>query len=99
MRRAARHLANRTRTPMEGLPHEDEAFARVVARLVELAGRLPEPSAERLEHARLVLERDRLDRAIIRARGHGMGSNELARERETVRDAIRAVVARLEKTL
>jgi DNA primase len=99
MRRAARHLMGRTRTPMEGLPPEDEQFARVIGRLVELAGRLPEPSPERLEHARLVLERDRLDRAIIRARGNGVGVPELARERESVRDAIRSVVARLEKTL
>jgi DNA primase len=99
MRRAARHLSGRTRTPLEALPADDDEFARVMARLVELAGRLPDPSEERLEHARLVLERDRLDRAIIRARGHGAGTSELAHERETVRDAIRAVVARLEKTL
>jgi hypothetical protein len=52
-----------------------------------------------LEHARLVLERDRLDRAIIGARGKGAGTNALAREREAVREEIRAVVARLEKTL
>jgi DNA primase len=99
MRRAARHLAGRARAPLTDLPSDDEEFARVMARLVELAGRLPDPSGERLEHARLVLERDRLDRAIIRARGSGAGTNELARERETIREAIRAVVARLEKTL
>jgi DNA primase len=99
MRRAARHLVSRTRSPLADLPGDDEELARAVARLVELAGRLPDPSLERLEHARLVLERDRLDRAIIRARGNGAGSSELAHERETVRDAIRAVVARLEKTL
>jgi DNA primase len=99
MRRAARHLAGRARAPLTDLPSDDEEFARVIARLVELAGRLPDPSGERLEHARLVLERDRLDRAIIRARGSGAGTSELARERETVREAIRAVVARLEKTL
>ena len=46
-----------------------------------------------------MLERDRLDRAIIRARGEGAGTGELAREREAVRDAIRAVVAQLEKAL
>jgi DNA primase len=99
MRRAARHLAGRTRTPLAELPGDDDEFARLMARLVELAGRLPDPSGERLEHARLVLERDRLDRAIIRARGKGAGTNELAHERETVREEIRGVVARLEKTL
>jgi DNA primase len=99
MRRAAHHLSGRTRTPLADLPADDEDFARAVGGLVELSGRVPDPSAERLEHARLVLERDRLDRAIIRVRGEGAGTGELARERETVRDAIREVVARLEKTL
>jgi hypothetical protein len=84
---------------MTDLPADDDEFARVIGRLVELAGRLPDPSGERLDHAGLVLERDRLDRAIIRARGKRVGTNELAHERETVREAIRAVVARLEKTL
>ncbi len=60
---------------------------------------MPDPSADRLEHARLVLELDRLERAIIRARGEGAGTSELARERERVREEIRAVVARLEETL
>jgi hypothetical protein len=66
---------------------------------VDLAGRVPDPSPARLEHARLVLERDRLDRAIIRARGEGAGTGGLAQERERVREQIRAVVARLEETL
>ena len=60
------------------------------------AGRVPDPSPDRLEHARLVLELERVERAIIRARTEGSGSSELAREREVLRDAYRAVVARLE---
>ncbi len=109
LRRAARHLTGgRTGSPLTELPPDDEQFARLMAGLVELAGRIPDPSPDRLEHARLVLERDRLDRAIIRVRGHGAevigtgqlarepGTGELAREREVVRDAIRAVGARLE---
>jgi DNA primase len=95
MRWAARHVAPRTSTPMVDLP-DDEERAHVIRRLVELADRLPDPSGHRLEHARLVLDRDRLDRAIIRARGEGAGTTELAREREGVREAIRAVVARIE---
>jgi DNA primase len=99
MRRAARHLAPRTRMPLTDLPSEDEEFARAVAGLVGLAGRVPDPSPARLEHARLILERDQLERAIIRARGDGAGTSELARRREAVRDRIRAVVAQLEETL
>jgi len=98
-RRAARHLDGRTSTPLTDLPPDDDDFARVIGGLVDLAGRVPDPSPARLEHARLVLERDRLDRAIIRARGEGAATGELAHERERVREEIRAVVARLEKTL
>jgi len=98
-RRAARHLQQGTSTPLTDLPPDDEDFARLLAGLVDLAGRVPDPSPARLEHARLVLERDRLDRAIIRARGEGESTGELAHERERVREEIRAVVARLEETL
>jgi len=60
---------------------------------------VPDPSADRLEHAHLILDLDRLDRAIIRARADGAGTSALAHQREVVRDAIREAVARLEKTL
>ncbi|HEX8974871.1 MAG TPA: DNA primase [Solirubrobacteraceae bacterium] len=96
LRRAAHHLERRTAAPLSDLPREDEEFARLMAGLVELAGRVPDPSPHRLEHARLILERDRLDRAIIRVRGQGVGTGELARQRELVRDAIRAVGSKLE---
>ena len=103
LRRAARHLADgHTRTPLADLPPDDEDFARLMGELVELAGRIPDPTADRLEHARLLLERDRLDRAILRARGRAGSDADpavtgvLAREREAVRESIRAVGARLE---
>ncbi len=96
LRRAAHHLQSRMGAPLSDLPPDDEEFARLIAGLVELAGRVPDPSADRLEHARLVLERDRLDRAIIRVRGQGAGTGELARQRETIREAIRAVGSDLE---
>jgi hypothetical protein len=99
LRRAARHLAGHLRAPLSDLPDDDEEFARTISGLVELAGRVPDPSADRLEHARLILDLDRLDRAIIRARAEGAGTSDLARQREVVRDAIRDAVARLEKTL
>ena len=59
----------------------------------------PTPSAERLEHTRLVLELGRLERAINRARADGTGISALAAERERLREEMQAVVARLEKTL
>jgi DNA primase len=103
LRRAARHLAHgHTGSPLAELPPEDEEFARVMGELVQLAGRIPDPTADRLEHARLVLERDRLDRAILRARGQGgldtgaAVTGTLAREREAVQQSIHAVGTRLE---
>jgi hypothetical protein len=47
-----------------------------------------------------MLERTRLDRAIRRARAEGATEiPDLARERETVRDQIRQVAAKLERAL
>jgi DNA primase len=100
LRRAARHLNGRTDSPLADLPSDDDELARIVADLVARAGRSTDVSPERLQHARLVLERDRLDRAIIRARAEGgAGINELAREREKVLEQVRGVVSRLEKAV
>ncbi len=100
LRRAARHLDGRTGSPLSELPPDDEELARVLADLVARAGRAGDVSVERLEHARLVLERYRLDRAIRRARGEGRADvTALAREREAVLEGIRGVVARLEKAV
>jgi DNA primase len=99
LRRAAQHLERHIRAPLADLPEDDEEFARTISGLVELAGRVPDPSPARLEHVRLKLDLDRLERAIIRARAQGAGTSELAHQREGVRDAIRAAVARLEHTL
>jgi len=100
LRRAARHLDGRTGSPLADLPPDDEELARIVADLVARAGRSSDVTPERLEHARLVLERDRLDRAIIRARAEGgAGINDLARERERVLEEIRGVVSQLEKAV
>ena len=99
LRRAARQLRGRTRTPLTDLPGDDEPFAKIMAALVDLAGRVPEPSPDRLEHARLVLDLERLERLVLRARAEGAGTSELAQERERARDAYRAVVSRLEGTV
>jgi DNA primase len=98
LRRAARHLSAHITAPMAELPADDNEFAGVVSRLVELAGWVPDASADRLQHARLVLELERLERAIILARAAGTGGGELARRREAVREEMRAVTARLEDT-
>jgi hypothetical protein len=72
----------------------------VVADLVARAGRLGEVSADQLEHARLVLERARLERALRRARAErAPGIAQLARDREEVLDSIRRVVSRLEQAV
>jgi DNA primase len=101
LRRVARHLAPRTHTPLADLPHDDEELARAVADLAERAGRAGPVSAERLEHAVLVLERSRLDRAIRRARATGATGRiaALALEREQVLESIHRVVAQLERAV
>ena len=100
MRRAARHLTGRTQSPLADLPDDDDALARVVADLVSRAGRAGSVSDDQLEHARLVLEQARIDRAIRRAKSEGgAGIAELAREREAVMAARRTVYARLERAI
>jgi DNA primase len=68
LRRAARFLAGRLDLPMTGLPPDDEELARVIAELVERAGRVAVVRAEHIEQQRLVLELGRLEREIRRAR-------------------------------
>ena len=99
MRRAARHLVGRTRSPLSDLPADDEPLARAVADLVAQAGRAGEVNVYRLEHARLLLERDRLDRAIRRARSDGQPGVELANERKDVLERLHEVITRLERTV
>jgi hypothetical protein len=100
MRRAARHLTGRAASPLADLPPDDEELARVVADLVARAGRAGAVGPEHVEHARLVLERSRIDRAIRRARAQGdAGIGDLARAREQVLEGIRQVVAQLERAV
>jgi DNA primase len=100
LRRAARHLAGRTRSPLADLPRDDDELARVLADLVAHAGRPGSTGPESLEHARLLLEKSRIERAIRRARAQGgTGIPDLARQREAVLAGIRDVVARLEKAV
>jgi DNA primase len=90
LRDAARHLAARTATPLAELPHDDEQLARTVSDLVARAGRMPDPTRDRLEYNRLVLERERLNRAILRARAGGDGDTPaLASERRLIDEQLR----------
>ncbi len=100
MRRAARHLAGRTDFPLSDLPGDDEELVRLVADLVARAGRARDVKPDHLEHARLMLELARLERAIRRGRGQGgVDVAAVAREREVVRAALRSVGARLDGTI
>ena len=100
MRRAARHIAPRCEAPLTDLPEDDEQLALVVAELVERAGRTPDVRAQRLEHARLVLELARLEREIRLARAEGrMDVLRLAGERERVMAQKREAFTELEKTI
>ncbi len=99
LRRAARHLTGRLASPLTDLPDEDE-LARTVAGLVALAGRGRDPGPDRLEHAHLVLELARLDRALARRRAEGgTGVMNLARERDEVHDRVLAVGTRLQQPI
>ena len=100
MRRAARHLAGRTHAPLSDLPVDDEPLARTVVDLVARAGRAGSVSPDQLQHALLVLDEARLDRAIRRATAEGDGSvSELAHEREVVRAARHAVTTKMERAV
>jgi DNA primase len=100
LRRAARHLAGQTEMPLSGLAEEDEDLAHVMADLVARAGRAGQVTPEQLEQQRLLLERARLERAILRAREQGApGIGALAREREHVLGEIHAIDTRIERAV
>ncbi|HYZ81054.1 MAG TPA: toprim domain-containing protein, partial [Solirubrobacteraceae bacterium] len=100
LRRAAHHLTGRLSSPLADLPRDDEQLATTVADLVARAGNRGSVHLEELEHARLLLELGRVERDIRRARGaRSAGISDLAREREQVREQIRAVTGRLERAV
>jgi DNA primase len=98
LRRAARHLAaGHMRTPLAGLPAEDDELARTMADLVDRASRGSEVSADALEHSRLLLELGAVEREMSTARAEkrpGIGA--LARRRQEIRASLGDVVSRLE---
>jgi DNA primase len=100
LRRAARFLAAHLPGEIPDPPGDDPELILVIDDLRRRAGRGRPVSADELEHARLVLERDRLRREIRYLREHGGGGGTLARlsaEQQQVLTTIRTVVTRLER--
>jgi DNA primase len=98
LRRAARLLATSLPGSVPEAPPEDPELVVVLDDLVERASRGRRVTSDELEHARLVLERDRLSREIRYLREHGgPGLAALSVEYQSVLDRIRAAVTRLEK--
>ncbi len=101
LRRAARHLAGQPELPFTGLASDDEQLARIVTALVARAGEIGEVTPEQIEQQRLMLELARLDRALLRARSERQSALQpaLARERESVLEAIRTVGSAIERAV
>ncbi len=100
LRRAARFLAMHLPGELPDPPGDDPELIFVIDDLRNRAGRGRQVSVDELEHARLVLERDRLRREIRYLREHGGGGGSLARlsaEQQDVLATIRTVVTRLER--
>jgi hypothetical protein len=99
MRRAARHLkAVSLSSPLDGLPPDDPELAHVIADLVDRAARGSRVTADHLEHARLLLERARIERELRYQRDHG-GSEiiRLSGDKQAVQADMSRVLSRIEK--
>ena len=99
MRRAARLLAAQLPgTPQA--PADDPELAAVLADLIDRAARGRPVSGDELEHARLVLERNRLIRRKRYLQAHGgPGLRQVSLELQAVLNKLRALVARIEGSL
>jgi hypothetical protein len=99
LRRVARLLSAHLPEPLPDPPGEDPELIVALEDLQARAARGRQVSVDELEHARLVLERDRLRREIGYLREHGGGGGTLAKlsaQQQEVLAAIRLIVTRLE---
>jgi DNA primase len=95
-RRAAVHLRDRLDRPLDDLPEDAPELATLVSELAARATRGGVTPAS-LEHARLMLELARLERAIDAARtAKSLDVSTLGREREHVRRQLRELSGRLQ---
>jgi DNA primase len=98
LRRAARFLRAHLPGPLPDPPGDDPELIVVLDDLIARAGRGRRVSSDELEHARLVLEHDRLSREIRYLREHGGGGlAKLSAEYQDVITTIKTVVTRLER--
>jgi DNA primase len=94
-RRAAAHLCDRLERPLDDLPEDDPELSTLVSELAARATRGGVIPAS-LEHAWLMLELARLERAIDAARSaKSLDVSTLGREREQVRRRLRELSGRL----
>ena len=99
LRRAARFLSAHLPGALPDPPGDDPELILTLDDLRARAGRGRQVSPDELEHARLVLERDRLRREIGYLREHGGGGGTLATlsaQQQAVIAAIKVIVTRLE---
>jgi DNA primase len=98
MRRAARHLAQHLPDTQAEPPADDPELLVTFADLVDRAARGPAVGAAEVEHARLVLERERLQRERSHLQALGLpGLLKVSTELQAVEDARKAIVARLDR--
>jgi DNA primase len=100
LRRAARFLSTHLPGELPDPPGDDPELIFVLDDLRARAGRGRHVSVDELEHARLVLERDRLEREIRYLREHGGAGGNLAKlsaEKQDVQTTIKTIVTRLER--
>jgi len=96
-RQAAEHLGHHLRAPLDGLPDDDPDLANYLRALTVRFDREPVGRAS-LEHAWLLLELARLQRAILAARrAESVEVATLAREREEIRRRIDEVSERIDR--
>ncbi len=110
LRRAVRRLTGQMEispgvvaiTPVDpsAPPISDEQVSRAIDDLERRAARASRTVvAEELEHARLLLELARVERQLQSAKLAGAGAFDLAWQRDQVREALKQVVAKLERPL